>query len=139
MKDRAAILKEFLAALPGRIKAAKPSPNGEVTNADRAEWARICVELFAVMVGNDGIEEAAGDLVGDMIHLADAERIDWCAIKGRGEGYHLAEVIEELIPHGARMVGSMWEEGVMYRGHVHRAEEFAARLLRKNKLGPKGD
>jgi hypothetical protein len=49
--------------------ATKPDPDG--MNDKRAEWARAALKEFRLLAGSDSDEEALGDLLVDLRHLAD--------------------------------------------------------------------
>lgn len=72
----------------------------EPNNADRAEWARAAVETFRdVCHGSpldepEGIEEAIGDLIADLLHLARAHNIDPSIMVNRGMLHFEAEEAE---------------------------------------------
>ena len=70
-------------------------------NAMRAGWAAVAVEAFRdVCVGDpldspDGMKDAIGDLIADLLHLARAEGIDPQAMLHNGRMHFEAEEEEE--------------------------------------------
>jgi len=54
----------------------------EPNNSDRADWANAAVIRFREVCGGsplddpEGVEEAIGDLIGDLLHLAASEELD---------------------------------------------------------------
>jgi hypothetical protein len=67
------------------------------TNAERSEWARTAVNAFAVetRTKDEPLDEQVSDLLADLMHLCDAEGLDFNELSERGQGNHEAEVQEE--------------------------------------------
>ncbi len=70
----------------------------EVTNDQRAQWARGALEAFARQTGQsidlpDGDTEVIGDLLCDLHHWADAHDVMWDVALARGEMHYEAERI----------------------------------------------
>lgn len=53
-------------------------------NADRARWADAAVDAFNTKTGTTEYEEAIGDLIADLGHLAEREGLDFMALARRG-------------------------------------------------------
>jgi len=49
-------------------------------NARRALWARLALEAFAEETGAELVDQALGDLITNLGHLCDQERLDFLAI-----------------------------------------------------------
>jgi hypothetical protein len=59
-------------------------------NAERAQWAKAALRAFMLETGVD-YEDALGDLLGDLMHLADREPFDFEAALDRARGHYAAE------------------------------------------------
>lgn len=74
----------------------------EVSNADRAEWAGKAVHAFAFMTHMDTSGDlehdkptVIGDLIADLIHYCDQEKIDFEDVLARGRDHYKEELAEE--------------------------------------------
>jgi hypothetical protein len=59
-------------------------------NEKRAKWAKAALQTFMQQTGVD-YEDALGDLLCDLIHLADREPFDFDAALERARSHHAAE------------------------------------------------
>lgn len=71
-------------------------PRGEPDNYDRAEWARVGVMAFAdeTGIGNEDMHTQIGDLLADLMHLADLEGLDWETVVRRATMHYEDEIAE---------------------------------------------
>jgi hypothetical protein len=63
-------------------------------NAKRAKWAAAAVGTFQKETGLsdvDGLDTAIGDMLGDLLHLCDREKLDFSELVERGRHYHEEE------------------------------------------------
>lgn len=80
--------------------------NKVLTNRERAAFAEDAVKTFAKRTGlgkDDDMATKISDLVGDLMHLADANNIDWVGeIQHHANMHYEAEVKEEkeMVSHG---------------------------------------
>jgi hypothetical protein len=65
-------------------------PDIDGKNGDRAKWAYAALQAFRAQTGVD-YEDALGDLLGDLMHLADREPFDFEAALERARGHYAAE------------------------------------------------
>jgi hypothetical protein len=56
-------------------------------NARRAAWAAKAVEVFSADTGADFRDEAISDLIADLGHLCDLEKLDFVALVRKGVAY----------------------------------------------------
>jgi hypothetical protein len=67
-----------------------------VNNADRAEWARVALEVFASRtrqtLADDGPQEVISDFICDLHHLADAMGAQWHRVQRLADMHYRAEV-----------------------------------------------
>lgn len=63
-------------------------------NLRRAGWAAVAVVAFAGRASgpDEPLEEVVADLVGDLMHLADALGLSYAELEGRGRRHYLAEL-----------------------------------------------
>ncbi len=81
-------------------------PDDEISNEDRAARASEVVYEYSnkpdmVPVENAGLKTTLSDLLADMMHLADQERVPWEDVQGTAEMHFNAEKDEET-PSGSR-------------------------------------
>lgn len=69
--------------------------NHQQMNSERATWALRAVRAFAEIVGSDNDQEAFGDLMADMRHLADAMKWDFHAALDKSYQHYSAERQED--------------------------------------------
>lgn len=68
------------------------------TNLKRSLWAETVIYKFASMTGVDTLEDAIGDLIGNLGHLAQAKELDFLALVCTGIGHwHLEQTDEDSI------------------------------------------
>ena len=65
-------------------------PDVDGRNSDRARWAKNALRAFMRQTRVD-YEDALGDLLGDLMHLADREPFDFEAALDRARGHYAAE------------------------------------------------
>ncbi len=72
------------------------------TNRDRAGWAHEGLQTYGNLTGviSEDLETQMSDLVGDLMHLARLEGVDFEDVLRRGRGHFHTEVAEE--PDGPR-------------------------------------
>lgn len=70
-----------------------------VTNGDRVEWARAALETFAATtgragecVGTEGRASVLADLLADLLHLCDADGVNFAAALRMGRMFYNDEV-----------------------------------------------
>lgn len=86
-----------IAAMPGctplgiKPQAATLPPDTDGMNDKRASWAREAVSFFSEITGSEMTAEAFGDLLGDLMHLADREKLDFDAILEHSRNHYRAE------------------------------------------------
>lgn len=81
--------------MPRKQKPSHEVPlSREVTNSDRAIWARIALEAFQAETGTDD-EDALSDLIADLLHLADRTGEDFRKALDRGFDHYDAELAED--------------------------------------------
>jgi hypothetical protein len=56
-------------------------------NARRADWAAKAIGVFGAVSGADFYDEAISDLIADLGHLCDRERLDFVALVRKGIAY----------------------------------------------------
>jgi len=66
------------------------------TNADRANRARNVMQFYIDAHGEDETEATLADILTDMMHLCDAEEVDWGDVLVTAENHHLDEVADEV-------------------------------------------
>jgi len=109
-----------------------------ITNLDRANWADKAILAFREQTGCDH-EDSLGDLLGDLMHWADARKFDFDAALDRARCHYqeerdegsstscLPEAVQDLIDglerqtEAARAVIDSWENGDL-AGAVHGLE-----------------
>jgi hypothetical protein len=64
-------------------------------NARRADWAARAVETFSTVSGPDFTDEAISDLIADLGHLCDREKLDFVALVRKGVAYWKIEQTDE--------------------------------------------
>jgi NTP pyrophosphatase (non-canonical NTP hydrolase) len=74
----------------------------DVTNEDRAAWAEVACEAFAEITGQDmedDLQEIIGDLIANLLHLANQQGM--CAEERleNGRMHYEAEIAEEEDEH----------------------------------------
>jgi hypothetical protein len=74
-------------------------------NRDRANWARTAIDVFRDVChgsmnddGSPDIEEAVGDLIADLMHVCDQEKVDAFKCVKNGVSNYVAEVLDD--PNG---------------------------------------
>jgi hypothetical protein len=68
------------------------------TNRKRARWAAACVDLYADFAGSHLPEEAIADLIANLGHYAQRERLDFLKLVARAIGHwHLEQTDEDSI------------------------------------------
>lgn len=68
------------------------------TNIKRAYWAEVAIARFASLTGVDTLEDAIGDLIGNLGHLAQAKGLDFLPLVRTGIGHwHLEQTDEDSI------------------------------------------
>ncbi len=76
------------------------------TNRDRASWAHEGLQTYATRTGviSEDLETQMSDLLGDMMHLARFEGVDFDEVIRRGGGHFRVEVREDpdIFPGGGR-------------------------------------
>jgi hypothetical protein len=65
-------------------------------NESRASWAWEVVEAFGSITGADIYEEAIGDLLCDIGHLCDEERLDFLAVVRKAVAYWKIEQVDPV-------------------------------------------
>lgn len=68
-------------------------PVSDVTNLQRAIWAEAAIRCFRSQTGCDH-EDALGDLLCNLMHWANYERLDFGAALDRAEDHYQAELAE---------------------------------------------
>jgi hypothetical protein len=68
----------------------KLPPDVDGRNGERALWAKAALQALMTETGVD-YEDALGDLLGDLMHLADREPFDFEAALDRARGHYAAE------------------------------------------------
>jgi hypothetical protein len=71
---------------------------GDVTNEDRAGWAEVACEAFAEITGQDiesDLPEIIGDLIANLLHLADQQGMCVEDRLENGRMHYTAEIEEE--------------------------------------------
>lgn len=71
---------------------------GEVTNDDRAGWAEVACEAFAEITGQDmedDLPEIIGDLIANLLHLANQQGMCPEERLENGRMHYEAEIAEE--------------------------------------------
>ena len=68
----------------------------DVTNEDRRSWALEALEAFAAVTGDrmensEDLESVITDLITDIMHLCDEEKIDFAAVSSRAAHHHECE------------------------------------------------
>jgi hypothetical protein len=66
----------------------------EVTNDQRARWAFLCLHRFMEITGCD-LQDATCDLLGDLMHWAHQNGIEFDHELDRGRGHFEVELLEE--------------------------------------------
>ena len=67
-----------------------------VTNTDRAAWADAALDAFRVLTGQTApgeTEEALGDLLCDLLHLAQAEGLEPLTLLERATWHYEYEIL----------------------------------------------
>lgn len=70
-------------------------------NHDRAEWARVAVKAFrnvcrgSMKDGEPVLDEAVGDLIGDLLHLCEENGLDPLQIARHGISHYVAETFDD--------------------------------------------
>lgn len=68
------------------------------TNRKRADWAEVVIYKFASLTRVDCVEDAIGDLIGNLGHLAQAKGLDFLDLVRTGIGHwHLEQTDENSI------------------------------------------
>ncbi len=68
------------------------------TNRQRALWADACVDLYADIAGSHLPEEAIADLIANLGHYAQRERLDFLKLVARAIGHwHLEQTDQDSI------------------------------------------
>lgn len=67
----------------------------DIDNEERASTALRAVEAFWGNQGPEELETKISDLLANLRHLCDAEKIDFNKCNARGQYHHTAEVEEE--------------------------------------------
>lgn len=65
----------------------------DITNADRAAWAKEVLEHFRTITRCDR-EDTLGDLLCDLMHWSDVNNFDFTLALQRAEGHYAAELAE---------------------------------------------
>lgn len=65
----------------------------EPTNEERASWAQRAIDAFEVATNMEGepLETVVGDLLANLMHLCDAEDLDFGHLLARARYNHEAE------------------------------------------------
>ena len=68
----------------------------DVTNEDRRSWALEALEAFTAVTGDriensEDLESVLTDLITDIMHLCDEEKIDFATISSRAAHHHECE------------------------------------------------
>ena len=93
--------------------------DASVTNADRADWARIGLSAFAERthqyVGDDDSEataEVVSDFLADLHHFCDGTSMSWAEMLDRADGHYrgetFADEVEVLLTIQGVMSGQQW-------------------------------
>lgn len=78
-----------------------PNEHGYPTNNERAAWAQTALSAFVNEVGtNDDVATDVSDLIGDLMHLADAEGFDIEEAVRMARANYYAEIDERAYPEG---------------------------------------
>lgn len=72
----------------------KLPPDPEGMNDKRAVWAGAALATFIIQTGTE-VEDAVGDLLGDLMHWCDRNNYDFEAALGRARGHYKAETVGE--------------------------------------------
>jgi len=83
------------------------------TNQDRAEWAAAALRHFQCTTGTD-YDDALTDLLGDLMHFADRENLDFEAALAMARAHYEAEKAEAAAPNllsAAEKVIAAWDRG----------------------------
>jgi hypothetical protein len=68
------------------------------TNQKRAAWAEACLDLFADVTGANLPDEALSDLIANLGHYAQREKLDFLELVARAIGHwHLEQTDEDSI------------------------------------------
>lgn len=68
------------------------------TNRKRAAWAEACLDLFADATGSNLPDEAISDLIANLGHYAQREKLDFLKLVARAIGHwHLEQSDEDSI------------------------------------------
>lgn len=96
----------------------------EPTNADRAEWAEIGLRAFTDRVFHgeadrdlsdpDAFEQALGDFLCNLMHLADRQGVNFEQVLERGRCHYSAEVREEAEQRLEYLRGEIKAERISY-------------------------
>lgn len=100
MHERMVVGSMFGWEVPGAQLAASAEVScNEVTNLQRADWAMVAVRAFAAETGldtsGDETETAVADLLANLMHLCDKERIDFDVALMRGRSHYREELADE--------------------------------------------
>jgi hypothetical protein len=73
-------------------------PDPDEMNGDRSDWAQTALVAFAVETGqcpdSDGFEEIATDLIADLMHFCDVEKIDFSRCLAIAQDHYREETTE---------------------------------------------
>jgi hypothetical protein len=132
------------------VAASQPKGNHMPTNLDRANWADKAILAFREQTGCDH-EDSLGDLLGDLMHWADARNFEFDAALDRARHHYeeecdeekstdrLPEAIRDLIDafelqtQKARTVIDSWERGDLaaaVNGLEHSLDEALAAIAK---------
>ena len=69
----------------------------ETTNRDRAGWAQEGLQTYATRTGviSEDLETQMSDLLGDLMHLARFEGVDFDDVIRRGQDHFHVEIAED--------------------------------------------
>jgi hypothetical protein len=119
------------------VAASQRKGNHMITNLDRANWADKAILAFREQTGCDH-EDGLGDLLGDLMHWADARNFDFDSALDRARDHYqeerdeekaerLPDSVRDLIDafeqqtEAAQAVIDSWEQGDL-AGAVHGLE-----------------
>ena len=73
---------------------------GPITNLQRAAWAEQALLAYSEQKNEDKLlydefETVFYDMLGDLMHLADAKQLDWLDMLERARNHYNAEILDE--------------------------------------------
>ncbi|ABE67401.1 hypothetical protein PBI_CHE12_82 [Mycobacterium phage Che12] len=61
-------------------------------NNNRARWSAAALHTYAKTVGSEDVEQAISDMLGDLLHLCDAAKLDFSELYDQGRWHYAAEL-----------------------------------------------